>query len=556
MIHDPKFGRDVIPVTNENATVIKQAVVLEIVGNPVLFKDDEFLNQFFQKLENSPTPYFNTTTIPALRKQLKMAPRNTVIAVLIGDATTGGGTPKVFYPLFSQHLCLPVKPGENVWIISEGLQNSFSVTQQDTSNKGDSASMGELICSGYWMSRVVAPDYAEDVNFTHADRARSQEYVAQQQQDGQQGTLPPPPFHNGMLSNDENNLGLPNKYTLPQSNDYTRIYKDSLSNRLTTREPIPEFTKRPGDIVIQGSNNALICIGEDRPNPGDGASNVDYKVEEALTKPRLDAKAGTIDMVTGRVLVRQEQSFVLDPEKITTVPNAREGETEKEKRPWARVEGQPALKLNEGDISFLGDLSRVYISMKTDGDKNMGYEEPNMLPKRGEEFPSLPVDSSAYVIARSKEIRIIASQERDQEGVFSDDVATAGSIRIIKEGKRDEEGHSIDQGIIQLNPDGTLIIDSPSMIIGSGKEAENGAGTQVYIGNNATEPLVLGNELKTLLDTHFDNIKMWLSSKFDTHMHPTGVGPSGPPTVVGDDAGTGASKGNTSKLLSKNAKTK
>jgi len=49
---------------------------------------------------------------------------------------------------------------------------------------------------------------------------------------------------------------------------------------------------------------------------------------------------------------------------------------------------------------------------------------------------------------------------------------------------------------------------------------------------------------------------MWLSSKFDTHMHPTGVGPSGPPTVVGDDAGTGASKGNTSKLLSKNAKTK
>lgn len=547
MIYDSVYGTDVIPITNENATVIKQAVVLEIVGNPVLFKDDEFLNQFFQKLENSPTPYFNTTTIPTLRKQLKMAPRNTVIAVLIGDATTGGGTPKVFYPLFSQHLCLPVKPGENVWIISEGLQNSFSVTQQDTSNKGDSASMGELICSGYWMSRVVAPDYAEDVNFTHADRARSQEYVAQQE--GQQGTLPPPNFHNGIYLNSEENLGLPNTYTLPKANDYTRIYKDSLSNRLTTREPIPEFTKRPGDIVIQGSNNALICIGEDRPNPGDGASNVDYKVEEALTKPRLDAKAGTIDMVTGRVLVRQEQSFVLDPEKITTVPNAREGETEKEKRPWARVEGQPALKLNEGDISFLGDLSRVYISMKTDGDKNMGYEEPNMLPKRGEEFPSVPVDSSAYVIARSKEIRIIASQERDQEGVFSDDVATAGSIRIIKEGKRDEEGHSIDQGIIQLNPDGTLIIDSPSMIIGSGKEAENGAGTQVYIGNNATEPLVLGNALRDflgkLLGAMESNAPNFVA---------TGVGPGIlNPAILSEIS---AFKAQLDTILSKNAKTK
>ena len=117
MVYDPKYDHDVIPITNENATVIKQAVVLEIVGNPVLFKDDEFLDQFFKKLENSSTPYFNTSTDPTLRKQLRMAPRNTVIAVLIGDITTGGGTPQVFYPLFSQHLCLPVKPGENVWII-------------------------------------------------------------------------------------------------------------------------------------------------------------------------------------------------------------------------------------------------------------------------------------------------------------------------------------------------------------------------------------------------------------------------------------------------------
>ena len=38
MIYDPTYGTDVIPITNENATVIKQAVVLEIVGNPALFK--------------------------------------------------------------------------------------------------------------------------------------------------------------------------------------------------------------------------------------------------------------------------------------------------------------------------------------------------------------------------------------------------------------------------------------------------------------------------------------------------------------------------------------
>ena len=210
--------------------------------------------------------------------------------------------------------------------------------------------------------------------------------------------------------------------------------------------------------------------------------------------------------------------------------------------------------------------------MKTDGDKNLGYEEPKLLPKIGEEFPSTPVDSSAYVISRAKEIRIISAQERNEEGLVSSDVATAGSIRIIKEGTRDEEGHSVDQGVIQFNPDGALVIDGPSIIIGSGKEGENGAGNQVFIGNNATEPLVLGNELKKLLDKHFDDLKAemgdlksFLQTGYNTHVHPTGVGPSGLPVVLAAanitaitqfEGAIDTAKGNTSKILSKNAKTK
>ena len=48
----------------------------------------------------------------------------------------------------------------------------------------------------------------------------------------------------------------------------------------------------------------------------------------------------------------------------------------------------------------------------------------------------------------------------------------------------------------------------------------------------------MGNTLRELLDAHFsdinthlDNLKNYLSTTFDTHFHPTGVGPSGPPTV-------------------------
>ena len=92
-----------------------------------------------------------------------------------------------------------------------------------------------------------------------------------------------------------------------------------------------------------------------------------------------------------------------------------------------------------------------------------------------------------------------------------------------------------------MQPDGTIIIDGPTIIIGSGHtdlEKENGLGTQVVLGRGAVEPIVLGNVLKDLLDTHFndikthlDNLKTHLSSGFDAHFHPTGVGPSGPPTV-------------------------
>ena len=107
------------------------------------------------------------------------------------------------------------------------------------------------------MSRVTAPDYTDDVNFTHADRSKSQEYVRQQDN---KSSFPPPHFHNGSQPSSIrqgerliHNIGVTDKYTLPQDNDYERVYTDSLANKRTTREPVPEsFNKRPGDILIQG----------------------------------------------------------------------------------------------------------------------------------------------------------------------------------------------------------------------------------------------------------------------------------------------------------------
>jgi hypothetical protein len=44
------------------------------------------------------------------------------------------------------------------------------------------------------------------------------------------------------------------------------------------------------------------------------------------------------------------------------------------------------------------------------------------------------------------------------------------------------------------------MIDGPKIIIGSGIQKTNGNGTQIELGQGATEPIVLGNKLQEILD--------------------------------------------------------
>ncbi len=510
MSYDPTFDAQLIPSVSEGARVIKQAIVIEVIDNPVLFKEDEFLDKLFEKPQGRNTSYISTSLSQDLRRQIKQAPRNSIIGYM-ADSDPSQSEPMIFYPFFSQHIALPLKPGENVWIISEGLLNSFSVTRQDPSNNSLSSSTGDLLCSGFWMSRVTVPDYTDDVNFTHSDRSRSQEYV--QQQKPPASTFPPPHFHNGSQPSSikkdgrlVQNVGDPDFYTLPQDNDYERVYADSLANKRTTREPVPSFNKRPGDILIQGSNNALICIGEDRPTPPKAEFNGDYVSENPLTQPRKDGMAGTIDLVAGRCIVWNGEALEFDSKRITTVANDRE-ETEKEKRPWALVEGQSSQKVREGDVDFLNDLTRIYASMKTDGDKNFGYDsaddnsfEFKALPVPAEGNPLNPVDQKPYAVIKSNELRFIARKNDDND---------IGSIRIIKEGARVSETDPGDQAIISMQPNGDTLIDAPQIILGLGRANDQafGEGNQVFIGGaDATESLVLGTKLHSLLKKLVDAI--------------------------------------------------
>lgn len=85
-------------------------------------------------------------------------------------------------------------------------------------------------------------------------------------------------------------------------------------------EDVPSFRKRAGDHFLQGSNNALIVLGTDRP----GAHGSGYGRIDALDHGR---GAGTVHLVVGR---------------------------------------------SSDDVSLLDDRATVYVSSRTDVDDNFG----------------------------------------------------------------------------------------------------------------------------------------------------------------------------------------
>lgn len=156
-------------------------------------------------------------------------------------------------------------------------------------------------------------------------------------------------------------------------------------------EDVPPFTPRTGDRVLEGSNNTLIVLGRDRiTNPASGEREL----------------AGTIDIVAGRS----------SPE----------------------------------DLDMENDKSRIYVTMKSDLDANMGTS--------GVGADAGPV---AGVGLKSDHVRIVARNG------FK--IVVADSLSIIVE------------------EDGNIKIEAPNVTIAS---------DSIKVGSdNSIEPLVLGNML-------------------------------------------------------------
>ena len=155
-------------------------------------------------------------------------PINSIHCVVIEN---GRRDEHVAYPFFSQHLCVPVKPGEQVWLVREGNLH-------------------------YWFCRKTGDYSSEDLNYTHIDRGVNQEATRVSASQAFSRDSQTPEFPNGITSSETDS-------TLGVNLDYQKIVRESQSyNTQFVPTAVPRLTKKPGDLLLQGSNNTAILLGD------------------------------------------------------------------------------------------------------------------------------------------------------------------------------------------------------------------------------------------------------------------------------------------------------
>ena len=286
--------------------------------------------------------------------------------------------PMIFLPAWS-HDHHPLKPSEQVFIFFPDPYRSQRY--------------------GYWFGRVPEIAQVEDLNFTHGDRRYDQNVIRTTAERAAGPDQEPPGFPNGNGNIDS--------YTLQEKDDYETIVNEAKAKELVTKEPVPRFSPRPGDRVLQGSNNARIVLGQDRTGP-------------ATEPPR--PFSGTIDLVAGVGADVPEDDATPEGSAPLTITNAR-GERETNKNP-----GKKNLKDNEseGDPDFENDKSRAYISMNANVDDDFDIEI-KLVPKTEGEKPAIVLKTDQLRFLAREDLKIRVGGEDGSALVFKAD----GNIIVL-----------------------------------------------------------------------------------------------------------------------------
>jgi len=376
---------------------------------------------------------------------------------------------KLYYPFFSSHFLLPVKPGEQVIVVTIPGISEY----------------------GFWMTRVHSELEVEDLNYTHFDRKYIEPGPPPKNKE-KNTKLRKPGFPNGesvessdpkFKPDDDDEDDFESGFIIAQRDGYETIkstYKD-----VVTTEPVPRFIKRPGDTVIQGSNNSLIVLGTDR---GYGLSNrpeeklSNYKVKGGNVKP----SQGSIDLVVGRGRILgdpkegdgKENAALTRPRVIKNVND----EFELDKDPTSdesitsdisekQKDQNRYLDVPEGDPDFINDAARIYVTTSGDIDDKLGTSPaaiPGPINGSSADSALSPKPDLSSVSAKADRIRIVARNTGTSgliQSEYKDVKISDGDVRIIKQGKAGE-----DASCIYMMSDGSIQVSGKVIMMGRSED--------------------------------------------------------------------------------------
>lgn len=425
-----------------------RVIILEVISDPATL-DKTKLSHYEHDLGVSNVGYAS------------VAPRNSIIGRPVTGPTSGASQKAmVFYPFFPPHMSMPAKAGEHVWAMFENPD----------------AKSNDI---GYWMCKIVQPNFVEDVNYTHADRQFDPSFspgIAAQSSGDDSAVYE---FRNGAVdSKDGQRFSIPETASSPDGETaYADLLTKSDASKITKFEPVPRYRKRPADTAFEGSNNTLIVLGTDRTGP---ISDYDAdpsrgQVPKPLSDDIFDEGAGSIDIVAGRGQTAATGGTPVDNKLLGK-------EVAKDKK---------GIAPKEGDVDLVNDRSRALVSQKTKVDINLKID--SVVQAHTSASPVKDGAGEGAIVIKTDKVRIVArhdvvflvtgATETDANGNVKDPGAD-GSLdpskcaSIILRANGDIIFTPSDKGLIMLGGD-----DADTAILGVDK-----ADGAVAVGGQVTAP--------------------------------------------------------------------
>lgn len=310
-------------------------------------------------------------------------PINAIVASIMGSTTS-----EIFYPIFPSHIMLPLKVGEVVWVLypsngfapgdvgasdtmginaermtADNAVNDYSKSVESyRSDVSDGSLFAKAVVTsifeshsaiidpasppsidehrgGFWLSRVCGTRLSEDPNYTSYGRDFDQRAFALLEGRSasdviadKDGYFPGTPNVSLTSTSTVDDIELSGGYFHGDSPEEFSALKGM--NVDHTFEPVPRFSKRSGDFVLQGSNNTAVTLGED----------------PSITDESLST--GAVTIVAGRGLHPDA------PNKVSSLPND-DQRLEADKCPELSEIEPNAL---EGELDFGYDFSTLLVS--------------------------------------------------------------------------------------------------------------------------------------------------------------------------------------------------